>query len=222
MTPRPPPLTLLPYLESLPLIAVLRGISAAEVPAIGAALVAHGLSVLEVPLNSPQPLASIRALADNFGQRCLVGAGTVLDVGDVARVADQGGRLIVMPHGDPRIIAEAKRLGLLCLPGVATPTEAFAALAAGADGLKMFPAEQLPPAVVKAWRAVLPKSTLLFPVGSIGPDSMAAYWAAGASGFGTGSGLYRPGRSAEAVAAAAAAFAAAFRALPARTPASPA
>jgi 2-dehydro-3-deoxyphosphogalactonate aldolase len=215
-------LSLRSHLEPLPLIAVLRGISAAEVPAIGAALADHGLGILEVPLNSPQPLASIRALADHFGHRCLVGAGTVLDVGDVARVADQGGRLIVMPHSDVRVITEAKRLGLLCVPGVATPTEAFAALAAGADGLKMFPAEQLPPPVVKAWRAVLPKSTLLFPVGSITPDSMAAYWLAGASGFGTGSGLYRPGRSAEAVAAAALAFATAFRALPARTMAVPA
>ncbi len=212
-----PPRPLRAYLEPLPLIAVLRGIGAAEVPAIGAALTHHGFSILEVPLNSPQPLASIRVMAERFGERCLVGAGTVLDVADVARVADAGGRLIVMPHGETRIIAEAKRLGLVCVPGVATPTEAFAALAAGADGLKLFPAEQLPPAVVRAWRAVLPAPTLLLPVGGITPASLEAYWAAGASGFGTGASLYRPGRCAVEVAAAAAAFAAAFRALPART-----
>ena len=177
--------------------------------------------MLEVRLNSPQPLASIAALADPFGTLPRSARAPCSTYEDVARVADQGGRLHRRALATPRVIAEAKRWGSY-LPGVATPTEAFPALAAGADGLKMFPAEQLPPAVVKAWRAVLPKSTLLFPVGSIGPDSMAAYWAAGASGFGTGSGLYRPGRSAEAVAAAAAAFAAAFRALPARTPAPPA
>jgi 2-dehydro-3-deoxyphosphogalactonate aldolase len=205
------------HLAPLPLVAVLRGITAGEVPAIGAVLADGGVPILEVPLNSPQPLASIRVMADAFGHRCLVGAGTVLDVDDVARVADAGGRLIVMPHGDPRIIAEAKRRGLICVPGVATPTEAFAALAAGADGLKMFPAEQLPPPVVKAWRAVLPKATLLFPVGGIGPASVAAYLAAGASGFGTGSGLYRPGATASEVSAAVAAFAAAFRAIPGRS-----
>jgi 2-dehydro-3-deoxyphosphogalactonate aldolase len=213
--------TLAAHLAPLPLLAVLRGITAGEVPAIGAVLADGGIPILEVPLNSPQPLSSIRVLADTFGRRCLVGAGTVLDVADVARVADAGGRLIVMPHGDPRIVAEAKRRGLVCIPGVATPTEAFAALAAGADGLKMFPAEQLPPPVVKAWRAVLPKSTLLFPVGGIGPSSVAAYWAAGASGFGTGTGLYRPGATSGDVAAAVEAFAAAFRALPARAPLPP-
>jgi len=213
--------TLAAHLAPLPLLAVLRGITAGEVPAIGAVLADGGIPILEVPLNSPQPLSSIRVLADTFGHRCLVGAGTVLDVADVARVADAGGRLIVMPHGDPRIVAEAKRRGLVCIPGVATPTEAFAALAAGADGLKLFPAEQLPPPVVKAWRAVLPKSTLLFPVGGIGPSSVAAYWAAGASGFGTGTGLYRPGATAGEVAAAVEAFAAAFRALPARAPLPP-
>ena len=204
------------HLSPLPLVAVLRGITAGEVPAIGAVLADGGVPILEVPLNSPQPLASIRVMADAFGHRCLVGAGTVLEVDDVARVADAGGRLIVMPHGDASIIAEAKRRGLFCIPGVATPTEAFAALAAGADGLKMFPAEQLPPPVVKAWRAVLPKSALLFPVGGIVPASVAAYVAAGASGFGTGSGLYRPGSTVSEVSAAVAAFAAAFHASPGR------
>ena len=147
---------LVPYLEPLPFIAVLRGITPEEIPAIGAALVAEGLRILEVPLNSPRPFESIRLLAEKFGERCLVGAGTVLAADEVAQVCAAGGRLIVMPHGDAAVIREAKRQGRVCVPGVATPTEAFAALAAGADGLKMFPAEQLPAATLKAWRAVLP------------------------------------------------------------------
>jgi len=202
------------YLAPLPLIAVLRGITPEEIPAIAAVLVSEGFRVLEVPLNSPRPFQSIRALAATAGDRCLVGAGTVLAVEDVARVQAAGGRLIVMPHADVAIIRAAKEQRLVCVPGVATPTEAFAALAAGADGLKMFPADQLPPAAVKAWRAVLPADALLFPVGGIKPASMAAYWAAGASGFGTGSNLYRPGASAAQVRAVAAVYAAAFRALP--------
>lgn len=202
-----------PYLTPLPLVAVLRGITAGEVIGVGAALVDNGFRILEVPLNSPDPFDSIATLAREFGERCLTGAGTVLRVADVARVADAGGRLIVMPHGDVAIIREAKRLGLACLPGVATPTEAFAALDAGADGLKMFPAEQLSPAALKAWRAVLPKDALVFPVGGIRPDNMAPYWAVGANGFGTGSNLYKPGAPADEVRAVAAAYAAGFRAL---------
>jgi 2-dehydro-3-deoxyphosphogalactonate aldolase len=201
------------YLAPLPLVAVLRGIAPAEVETIAAALAENGFRILEVPLNSPEPFESIRTLARNYGERCLTGAGTVLDIADLRRVADAGGRLIVMPHGDVAIVREAKRLGLVCLPGVATPTEAFAALAAGADGLKMFPAEQLSPAVLKAWRAVLPKDALVFPVGGIRPDNMAPYWAAGANGFGTGSNLYQPGSAAAAVRAVAAQYAAAFAAL---------
>jgi 2-dehydro-3-deoxyphosphogalactonate aldolase len=200
----------------MPLIAVLRGVQPAEVGMIGEALVDAGFAVAEVPLNSPQPFASVRVLADRFGDRCLIGAGTVLAIDDVARIADAGGRLVVMPHSEARVIAAAKRHRMICLPGVATPTEAFAALDAGADGLKLFPAEQLAPPVLKAWRAVLPPSTLLFPVGGIEPATMAPYWAAGASGFGTGSGVYRPGSTAASVAAAATAFVAAFRALPPR------
>jgi 2-dehydro-3-deoxyphosphogalactonate aldolase len=146
----------------------------------------------------------------------LTGAGTVLQVDDVARVRDAGGRLIVMPHADVAIVREAKRLGLLCMPGVATPTEAFAALAAGADALKMFPAEALPPAALRAWRAVLPRDTIVLAVGGMKPDTLAPYWAAGANGFGTGSNLYAPGADADSVRRAAAAYAAAFRALPAR------
>lgn len=201
------------YLAPLPLVAVLRGIAPPEIDSIGAALTAHGFRILEVPLNSPQPFESIARLARGFGERCLTGAGTVLDVADVARVADAGGRLIVMPHADVAIVREAKRLGLVCLPGVATLTEAFAALAAGADGLKMFPAEQLSPAVLKAWRAVLPKDTLVFPVGGIRPDNMAPFWDAGANGFGTGSNLYRPGANPDAVREVAEAYAAGFAAL---------
>ena len=201
------------YLAPVPLVAVLRGIAPGEVDAIGAALTASGFRILEVPLNSPDPLASIGRLARSHGERCLIGAGTVIELADVARVAEAGGRLIVMPHGDVALVREAKRLGMVCLPGVATPTEAFAALAAGADGLKMFPAEQLSPAVLKAWRAVLPRDTLVFPVGGIRPDNMAPYWAVGANGFGTGSNLYQPGASAESVRAVAAQFAAACAAL---------
>ena len=207
---------LLAYLAPLPLIAVLRGITPEEIPAVSAALAGEGFRILEVPLNSPRPFDSIRALAAALGDRCLVGAGTVLTIDDVARVGAAGGRLIVMPHGDVAIVREAKRQGLVCVPGVATPTEAFAALAAGADGLKMFPADQLPPGALKAWRAVLPKSTLVFPVSGIKPDNMAPYWAAGANGFGTGSNLYRPGAGVDEVKRVAAAYAGAFRALPAR------
>jgi len=204
------------YLDPLPLIAVLRGITPEEIPAVGAALTAHGFAILEVPLNSPRPFDSIGVLAAQFGERCLVGAGTVTTVDEVTRVNAAGGRLIVMPHADTAVIREAKRQQMVCVPGVATPTEAFAALAAGADGLKMFPAEQLPPPVLKAWRAVLPEGTLLFPVGGITPDRMAAYWEAGAAGFGTGSSVYKPGATTTDVAAAAAAFATAAQRLPAR------
>jgi 2-dehydro-3-deoxyphosphogalactonate aldolase len=204
------------YLDPLPLIAVLRGITPEEIPAIGAALVARGFSILEVPLNSPRPYESIRALAALFGERCLVGAGTVLAIDEVTQVNAAGGRVIVMPHGDTALIREAKRQALVCVPGVATPTEALAALAAGADGLKMFPAEQLPPSALKAWRAVLPRDALVFPVGGIRPDNMAAYWGAGADGFGTGSNLYTPGAPVSEVERSAAAYAAAVRALPAR------
>ncbi len=155
---------------------------------------------------------SIERLALAFGERALIGAGTVLRPAAVEAVAAAGGRLIVMPHGDPAIIRAAKAAGLLCVPGVATPTEAFTALAAGADALKLFPAEALPPKVVKAWRAVLPKDVWLLPVGGITPDAMAAYLAAGANGFGLGSALYRPGMSAAEVAGTARAFVDAWRA----------
>ena len=201
------------YLRPLPLIAVLRGITPAEIDAVGAALIDNGFRILEVPLNSPEPFDSIARLERRFGERCLTGAGTVIKVTDVAKVAAAGGKLIVMPHGDVEIVREAKRLGMLCVPGVATPTEAFAALDAGADGLKMFPAEQLSPAALKAWRAVLPKDALVFPVGGIRPDNMAPYWEVGANGFGTGSNLYAPGATADTVREAAARYAAGFASL---------
>ena len=209
-------MTLSDYLLPLPLVAVLRGITPDEVLAIADALHAEGFSMMEVPLNSPQPFESIHRLADAHGKHCLVGAGTVIDPADVSRVRDAGGHLIVMPHADAAVIREAKRLGMVCLPGVATPTEAFAALAAGADGLKLFPAEAMVPAVLRAWRAVLPAETLVFAVGGIRPDNMAQWWAEGAVGFGTGSNLYKPGVDAARVRAVAAAYAAAVRALPSR------
>ena len=204
------------FLTPLPLVAVLRGISPAEVPDVAGALTGAGFRVLEVTLNSPDPYDSIRALTARCGATCLVGAGTVIDPSDVARVREAGGRLIVMPHADVAVIREAKRQGMVCVPGVATPTEAFAALAAGADGLKMFPAEALPPAALRAWRAVLPKPTLVLAVGGMRPDNLLPYWEAGADGFGTGSNLYKPGAPAAGVRDAALAYARGVGALPRR------
>lgn len=204
------------YLKPLPFCAVLRGITPAEIPAVADALIAEGFRILEVPLNSPQPFESISGLAQRCGDEVLVGAGTVVNVDDVARVRDAGGKLIVMPHGDTAVVREARRLDLVCIPGVATPTEAFAALAAGADALKMFPCEALAPAALRAWRAVLPRDTIVLAVGGMKPDTLAPYWAAGANGFGTGSNLYAPGADVASVRKAAAAYAAAFRALPPR------
>ena len=145
------------WLARCPLVAILRGIRPDEAETVGEALIGAGFAIIEVPLNSPAAFDSIGRLSASLGAKALIGAGTVLDPADVARVKDAGGRLIVMPHGDPVVIKAAKAAGMLCIPGVATPTEAFAALAAGADALKLFPAETLPPAAVKAWLAVLPK-----------------------------------------------------------------
>jgi 2-dehydro-3-deoxyphosphogalactonate aldolase len=198
------------WLEPLPLVAILRGLTPDEAVAIGGAVIDAGFRILEVPLNSPEPMRSIALLSEAFGDRALVGAGTVLTTAQVNEVAAAGGKLIVMPHGDVAVIAEAKRLGLYCIPGIATPTEAFAAFHAGADALKIFAAEHISPAVVKAWRAVLPKTLALLPVGGITPANMAPYIVAGVRGFGIGSALYAPGRSAEDTATRARAFATAW------------
>lgn len=203
-----------PWLQPLPLIAILRGLTPPEAPAIGDAIAGAGFRVLEVPLNSPQPLASIRRLVDALGSDCLIGAGTVTTPRQVDEVAAVGGRLIVMPHADTAVIRAAKAAGLICVPGVATSTEAFAAIGAGADGLKLFPAEQVSPKVLEAWRAVLPPDLPVLPVGGISPDNMGPWLAAGASGFGIGSALYAPGRDPVEVGRRARAFAQAWASLP--------
>ena len=184
------------WLHPVPLIAILRGIKPAEVPAIGEALVDAGIRIIEVPLNSPQPLASIEKLSGLFGDRILAGAGTVLDTRSVQDVKSAGGRLIVMPHADARIVEAARANGLYAAPGFATPTEAFRMLEAGANAIKLFPAEAAPPDVLKAMRAILPAAALIIPVGGITPDKLGAYWTAGANGFGLGSALYKPGMDA--------------------------
>lgn len=196
-------------MQQLPLVAILRGLTPAEAAAVGDALVEAGFSLLEVPLNSPQPLESIALLRQRFPQ-ALVGAGTVLGAQQVREVHAAGGELIVAPNFNAEVIAEAARLGMVSLPGVMTPTEAFGALAAGATGLKLFPAELASPAVVKALLAVLPKGTPLMPVGGVTPDNMDAWRAAGSAGFGIGSALYKPGKSAAAVREDALRFVAAF------------
>jgi 2-dehydro-3-deoxyphosphogalactonate aldolase len=204
---------LIDRLQRCPLVAILRGARPDEVAAIGAVLVETGFTIIEVPLNSPEPISSIRRLAEGFGERALIGAGTVTEGRQIADIAGAGGRLVVMPHGDPAIIRRSKAAGLIALPGFATPTEGFAALAAGADGLKLFPAEANPPAVLKAMKAVLPPSVPVLPVGGITPEKMAAYWRAGARGFGLGSALYAPGMTADAVRERARAFVAEIRTL---------
>lgn len=176
------------------MVAIVRGIQPAEAAEHGRALYEAGFRLIEVPLNSPQPFDSIAAIRKALPADALVGAGTVLSTGRVSDVRNAGGELIVMPHADVDVIVAAKRQGLACVPGVATPTEAFSALKHGADALKMFPAEQLGPAVTKAWRAVVPPVVPLLPVGGVTPDNMGPQLAAGASGFGLGSALYKPGQ----------------------------
>jgi len=198
-------------MAKLPLVAILRGLTPAEAPAVLDALIGAGFALIEIPLNSPDPLKSIAAMRRAAPPQTLIGAGTVLSIAEVADVAAAGGDLIVSPNADAEVIAEAKRRGLASLPGVATPTEAFSALKAGADGLKAFPAEMIGPAVVKAWRAVIPATIPILPVGGISPSSIGPYVAAGASGFGLGSALYRPGDSAASLREKAEAFAAAWR-----------
>ena len=195
-----------------PLIAVLRGVKPDEAAVIASVIVEAGFGAIEVPLNSPDPLKSIEIIAGRFGEAVLVGAGTVLMPGAVESAATAGARLIVAPNADPAVIERALKLGLSVLPGVATPTEAFAAQSLGAASLKLFPAEGLPPEIVKAWRSVLPKETQLFPVGGITPERIAAYRKAGADGFGIGGALYRARMTAAEVGERAKAFVGAWRA----------
>jgi 2-dehydro-3-deoxyphosphogalactonate aldolase len=202
------------WLNRLPLVAILRGIRPAEVLEIGEVLVEAGFCLIEVPLNSPEPYASIVRLAKRFGDRILTGAGTVTDPAQVEQVAEAGGRLIVMPHADERVVETAKRRGMYALPGFATATEAFRMIAAGADALKLFPAEANPPKVLKALRAVLPPEMPVLPVGGITPQNLREYREAGAAGFGLGSALYKAGAKAEEVSRAANAFRQAYETLP--------
>ncbi|MDO7898024.1 2-dehydro-3-deoxy-6-phosphogalactonate aldolase [Pseudomonas citrulli] len=195
------------------LIAILRGLRPEEAAAIGEVLYSAGFRVIEVPLNSPEPYDSIRILRETLPADCLIGAGTVLTPEQVTQVKAAGGQVIVMPHSDAKVLRAAKAAGLYLSPGVATPTEAFAALAEGAHVLKMFPAEQMGPAVVKAWLAVLPAGTVLVPVGGITPDNMTPFVEAGVKGFGLGSGLFKPGLTADEVAVRAKAYVAAWNAL---------
>jgi 2-dehydro-3-deoxyphosphogalactonate aldolase len=189
------------WLARCPLIAILRGVRPEEVLEIGDALERQGIAILEVPLNSPRPMESIERLALEFGQRLLIGAGTVMTPAQVAEIAAAGGRLVVTPHADRRVTHAAKQHGLLAVPGFFTPAEAFAMLEEGADALKLFPAEAASPAVLRALRAVLPAETPVLPVGGIDAGNLAAWQAAGAAGFGIGSAIYRPGDSAGTVAA---------------------
>jgi 2-dehydro-3-deoxyphosphogalactonate aldolase len=180
------------YLGECPLIAIIRGVTPEDAEAIGDAIYDGGIRIIEVPLNSPEPLKSIERLARNFGERALIGGGTVLTPDDVRRVKDAGGRIIVSPDTNVEVISAAAEAGLVSSPGYFTPSEAFAAIRAGAHVLKLFPAEGASPAVLKAQLAVLPKG---FPVG-IKPDNMQPWLEAGAVGFGLGSGIYKPGQSA--------------------------
>lgn len=202
---------MLQRLERLPLVAILRGLRPDEAVEIGLALAAAGFECLEVPLNSPEPLDSIRRLRDALDGRALVGAGTVLDTDAVAAVVQAGGQVIISPNTDARVIRAAKAAGLLSMPGFFTPSEAFAALEAGADVLKLFPAEVSGPAGLKAIRAVLPSQTRVYAVGGVDPESVPRWKAAGAAGLGLGSAVFKPGQTAGEVGAAASRFVAAWK-----------
>jgi 2-dehydro-3-deoxyphosphogalactonate aldolase len=185
------------YLDQCPLIAIIRGVTPGEAEGIGQAIYEAGIRIIEVPLNSPEPLDSIKRLAQRFGDRMLVGAGTVFTPANVEDVHAVGGRLIVSPHFNPAVVRAAVQAGMVACPGYFTPTEAFAALDAGATALKLFPAEAASPDVLKAQRAVIPADVPVMIVGGVKPDNMAGWLAAGASGFGLGGGLYQPGQSPE-------------------------
>jgi 2-dehydro-3-deoxyphosphogalactonate aldolase len=194
------------------IVAILRGIETREIEAVGQALLDAGITIAEIPLNSPDPFASIRLMAQAFKGRLVVGAGTVLSVQDVNMLKAHDGEISVSPDCNPAVIARAAELGLIPLPGVFSPTEAFAAIRAGARHLKLFPAEAATPATIKAWRAVIPATIGILPVGGVTPDSMKAWLDAGGVGFGIGSNIYKPGRSADDVKYAAQAFVAAWKA----------
>jgi 2-dehydro-3-deoxyphosphogalactonate aldolase len=183
------------YLDECPLIGIIRGVTPDEAEAIGDSIYEGGIRIIEVPLNSPDPLRSIELLSRKFGDRVLVGAGTVLSADQVAQVASAGGRIIVSPDTNTDVIAAAAAAGLVSSPGYFTPSEAFAAIRAGAHALKLFPAEGASPAVLKAQLAVIPKDVPVMAVGGIRPDNMRPWLDAGAAGFGLGSGLYKPGQS---------------------------
>lgn len=198
-------------LAALPVVAILRGVRPQEVVAVAEALVAEGIGIVEVPLNSPEPLSSIAALAETFAGRALIGAGTVLRVDEVEAVAAAGGRLVVSPNTDTAVIAATKRLGLVSAPGFQTPTEAFAALGAGADALKFFPGEAATPAILRALSAVVPKTVPMLLVGGVGAETLDRWTDAPIAGFGIGSSLYKPGDDPATVGAKAKAFVAALR-----------
>lgn len=189
------------WLGRCPLVAILRGVRPDEAEPVCEALEHAGIAIVEVPLNSPEPLVSIASLSRRFGERMLIGAGTVMTPVQVAEIAEAGGRLIVTPHADPAIVRAAKAHGMIATPGFFTPAEAFSLLAAGADALKLFPAEAASPAVLRALRAVLPSNTFVLPVGGIDAGNLALWRQAGAGGFGIGSALYKAGDTPEAVAA---------------------
>ncbi len=199
------------HLAASPLVAIIRGVTPDEVEAIGEAILDGGIRIIEVPLNSPDALTSIRRLAGRLGDRALVGAGTVLDVASVAATREAGARIIVSPNTDTGVIAATVAAGMVSSPGYFTPSEAFAALKAGAHSLKLFPAEGATPAVLKGQRAVLPKDLPMLVVGGIQPDNMQPWLDAGANGFGLGSGLFSPGRSPEETGARARAYVAGAR-----------
>lgn len=185
------------HFDACPLVAIVRGVAPGEAKAIGRALFDGGIRIVEVPLNSPDPFASIAAIAADLGDDALVGAGTVLDPADVARVRDCGGGIIVSPNTSPAVIRASVEAGLVSCPGFFTPSEAFTALDSGADALKLFPAEAASPKVVKALRAVIPGAVPLLIVGGVTPDGVGQWLDAGADGFGLGSALYKPGQSPE-------------------------